>query len=214
MAIEPIIYNYLMLASGITISLMGLLLLSLHISAKGTLDKLRLTRILLASSYLVLGLLSFVCYFNGYNEFLERTTTLVVGSYQALLFTLTMTVFIRPERIHRKHLAWQLAAITLVGAVLSIVHFWNPAVYELLFHIAEVGYIAQLTIYTITFQRAYQQTLREVEEYYDEEEERRMRWVRYGFSSALCIGVMALLLPYCGPWFYFFFVVFYSVYYV
>lgn len=74
------------------------------------------------------------------------------------------------------------------------------------------AYIIQLIIYTRKFTQAYRKTVQEVEDYYDEDEESRLAWVKTGFYSALAIGVMAISVLFFTDW-YKFFVPLYVLYY-
>ena len=59
---------------------------------------------------------------------------------------------------------------------------------------------------------AYRKTVQEVEDYYDDDEESRLRWVKIGFYSALAIGGMAISVLFFTDW-YKFFVPLYVLYY-
>lgn len=196
------LYSELMLSAAIAITILAALLLSTHIPDDKRLVKLRAARKYLAISYFVLATLNLLSYITGYEPELDRANTLAVAPYQALLMTMTLLVFIRPSKVRSKSVYLQLAVITAAGIALNATLFLLPAVFPYLFYGITAGYVLQLIIYTRIFYRAYRTTLRQAENYYDDEEESRLRWVRFGFHAMLTIGTMAFAALFTGPWFY------------
>ena len=126
---------------------------------------------------------------------------------------MTMIIFIRPNDVHKKSVVGQFYIIALAGILIYLSKFLHHDWFMICFHIAEGLYLMQLVFYTRLFHRAYQTTRSELNDYYDEEEESRIYWVKIGYYGALTIGIMVLFVPYLGPWFFSFFVIFYMVYY-
>lgn len=209
---DATIYEFLMAASAFVITILGVMLATTTIQPECGLEKLRKARNILIPSYFVLALLSMVCYFTGYDPHVEPTSTLFVASFQALLFTTSMLVFIRPVEVKWKAVLQQAAGITVGGIILFVALFSLTDYYSWFFYTGIAAYIAQLIIYTRKFMLAYRKTLQEVEDYYDEDQESRLRWVKVGFYSALAIGIMAICILFYIDW-YRFFVPLYVVYY-
>ena len=185
------IYKYLMLTAAFAITCFGVMLRVIDI-ADTRLEKLRKARNLLVFSYLVLAALNLVCFFTGYDRHIESASTLVVASFQALLFTMATVVFVRPDEVKWKTVCLHSVGIAAAGILLFTVLFCLPGVYSRIFYIGLALYIVQLIAYTRIFLRAYRQTVHEVEDYYDDNEEGRLKWVKYGFYGALSIGIMAI----------------------
>lgn len=185
------IYKYLMLISAFAIAIFGVMLRIINI-VDTRLDKLRKARNLLVFSYFVLAALSLVCFFTGYDRHIESASTLVVASFQALLFTMATVIFVRPEKVEWKTICIHSGGITVASIVLFATLLYLPEVYNQVFYIGLAAYIVQLIAYTRIFLRAYRQTVHEVEDYYDDDEEGRLKWAKYGFYGALAIGIMAI----------------------
>lgn len=205
------IYEFLMGASAFVITVLGFMLATTILPEDG-LEKLRKARNILVPSYFVLALLSLVCCFTGYDRCIEPASTLFVASFQALLFTMSMLVFIRPGEFRWSTVFRQAGAITVAGIALFISLFCFTDYYLWFFYTGIAAYIIQLIIYTRKFTLAYYKTVQEVEDYYDEDEESRLTWVKTGFYSALAIGVMAISVLFF-PILYKFFVPLYVLYY-
>lgn len=70
----------------------------------------------------------------------------------------------------------------------------------------------RLPYYTWLFRRKYRESLRRLENYYDEDESKQLRWVKCGFYAALCIGIAASVSVYFPAHFAFYFTVVYIVF--
>lgn len=205
-------YEFLMGGSAFVIAILGIMLAATTIPPESGLDKLRKARNILVPSYFVLALLSLVCCLTGYDHGIESASTLFVASFQALLFTMSMLVFIRPAEIRWKNVLRQAGSITVAGIALFVTLFCLTDYYLYLLYAGIMTYVIQLTIYMRKFMLAYHKTVQEIDDYYDEDEESRLRWVKVGFYSALAIGIMAPFILFF-PELYKFFVPLYVVFY-
>ena len=143
------IYCDLMLFASGVIAVLAVMILGMKIPQKPEFSKFRKSRTTLAASFITLSALNFVCYFTGYDSALDKLNTLIVASYQALLLTGTLLVFIRPDVVTKKWVWSQTAAITAMSALLYAAMFLAPALYRPLFCGAAVLLILQLIIYSI-----------------------------------------------------------------
>ena len=205
-------YKILMGTSAFIVAMLGSMLATTTIPPECGLEKLRKARNILVPSYFVLALLSLVCCFTGYDHRIEPASTLFVASFQALLFTMSMLVFIRPGEVRWSIVFRQAGGIAAAGIILFVALFCFIDYYLWFFYTGIAAVIIQLTIYTLKFTQAYHKTVQEVEDYYDEDEENRLAWVKTGFYSALAIGIMAIPILFFTDW-YKFFVPLYVLYY-
>lgn len=215
---DPVIFYYILtFAISFTIVILGIMLLCLHIIPDKTLDNLRFTRSYLAISYFVLAISGFISFFSqqeAENQSLMASCTLIIASYQALLFTYTILALIQPLYIRRKQILIQLGIITVIGILLLITVFFVPLfLHTLFFYIAVGTYFFQISCYTYIFRLKYNACLQSLEEYYGDDERIRLQWVNYSFYSALTIGILALITLFLNIYFYIFFSILYTVYY-
>ncbi len=202
----------MLLASGV-IAVLAVVLMNMRIPSTPEFRKLGKARGTLAASYLILSALNLTCYFTGYDSELDRMNTLIVASYQALLLTGTLLVFIRPDVVTGKWVGIQTGVITGLSALLYAAMFLAPTLYRPLFYGATVLLVLQLVLYSIRFFRSLGKTLREANDYYAEECSPRLSQIKAGFILMLVIGVMAICSMFAGPWSYIVFVPAYLVCY-
>lgn len=209
---DRIYCDLMLLASGV-IAALAVIILGIKIPPKQEFSKFRKARMTLAISFITLSGLNLVCYFTGYDMKLDRLNTLIVAAYQALLFTGTLLVFIRPEKVTVKWVWGQIGVITGLSAVLYASMFLTPALCHTLFFGAVVLLVLQFILYSISFFRSLGETLREANNYYAEECAPRLSQIRAGFILMLIIGILAICTLFTGPWFYIIFVPTYLVCY-
>lgn len=122
--------------------------------------------------------------------------------------------FIRPAYVTRRFVVRHLLAIAIIGIPLVLASiFAEDTVFRALLYICIALYVLQLLRYVHLFRREYGQALKQIEVYYDEDENYRLRWVKVCFYSALGIGVWALVSLFSGQLFYCLFIVAYMAYY-
>lgn len=209
----------LTLFSASAILAVGVILLMLSIPFTNEWKQFRTVRLCLAFTCLVLSASDFASCFaldSHQDAQLFSTLTLIVASYQAMLFTTASLVFVQSPRVHRRSVLTQLGVITAVGVTLLVSQYHFPRLYPYLFATAIAAYIAQITLYTLTFRKDYKSCVQQLEAFYDEDEQGRMRWISRCFYSALVVGVVALffcVIPYSSIT-YDLFVLTYTLYYI
>lgn len=211
------IHYLLTFASSSVILTLALLLKVILLPRTDPWRKLRMARKYLSLSYLILAGFGFLSVFMG-NEandpMLLAVSTLFIASFQALLFTATILVFIQPKFVQKRWVWGHFLAICIGGAVLFIALFYLPErPFFFLLSVMTVLYLLQQMYYVQMFRKQYKACIRQLEDYYDEDEDARLRWVKFSFYSALAIGLMALVAPFSGLWAYDGFVVLYTAYY-
>ena len=209
----------IMLFSASAILAVSVILLMLSVPLTNEWKNFRTVRLCLAFTCLVLSASDFVSCFamDSHQEAqLFSTLTLIVASYQAMLFTTASLVFVQSARIHRRSVLTQLGVITAAGVSLLVSQYHFPGLFAFLFAAAIAAYIAQIVFYTLAFRKDYKSCVKHLEAFYDEDEQGRMRWISRCFHSALAVGIVALffcMIPYSSIT-YDLFVLTYTIYYV
>ena len=209
----------IMLFSASAILAVSVILLMLSVPLTNEWKNFRTVRLCLAFTCLVLSASDFVSCFamDSHQEAqLFSTLTLIVASYQAMLFTTASLVVVQAPRVHRRSVLTQLGVITAAGVSLLVSQYHFPRLFAFLFAAAIAAYIAQIVFYTLAFRKDYKSCVKHLEAFYDEDERGRMRWISRCFYSALALGVVALffcLIPY-SSFTYDLFVLTYTLYYI
>lgn len=191
------LYMMLNFATAVTMTLLGCILLGIHIQRKQEMKTLRIARLILALSYFVLAVPSYMEYFccTKSDNWIIAVLTLSTAAFQSLLFTATLLVFILPQFITRRRTFRQ------AGSVMIAVALFLPAALccrncSPILLIGLTAYACQLIYYIILFRRKYAESLHKLENYYDEDERNRLKWVKFGFYAALTVGIVAAISTY------------------
>lgn len=141
--------------------------------------------------------------------------TLLAGSFQAFLFTFALITLVHPGYITRRRLARQFFLITIAGTLLLVTLFnGSRRLFNVVLAACLLAYAGQLVYYTLLFRRLYGECIKKLSEYYDEDEDKRLHWIKECFYMALLIGIMASFASSLPPFYYNFFTLLYTVFYV
>lgn len=192
-------YFYVILTSAISMIISAFILMAVKIPQGEEKDKLRAAKRSLAIACLVMGVVNLFQISadpQGGSDEVVRVSTLVIGSAQAMLFTMRAMVFIRPSVVTAKLVWTHTLTIVVADSILFLSLLLLPA--HVFFYVFLVGiacYVVQMALYTRWYVISYRQFRKQIESFYEEEQiDRRLRWIQFVFWSALCIGIAAILL--------------------
>ena len=206
-------YMFVTLAAGIALAVLGWQLCSIHIPRGEDTHRLRTARAILAASYFILAAPAFCELLNGgeADRKIIAVLTVATAACQSLLFTATLLTFIRPLYVTRRRVWTQAGGVAAAVALFLAVAPGSGV--RWIFYVALAAYAVQLAWYTLVFRREYAESLRLLEEYYDEDQHTRLRWAKFGFYAALTVGIVASLSVWLPPAAYNLFTVGYVVFY-
>ena len=212
------IYSMLNVASAVLIGGLGAVIAAVRIPARTQTRHYRTARTYLSVSFILLALLKLTEIIVPKDNDTELTgcIALIVGALQALCFTASLLLFIRPQWVTRRRVATQLVGIAAVSLALVACQTLLPSgVYHIVMAGCSALYVALLVYYTLVFRRAYQQFGADMTAYYQEEDlNRQLRWIAYTFYSSLAVGCLVFLSVSGIVWLDCLFIVIYSAFYV
>ena len=182
--------------SSLILLIMGLLLIAVGTPRSPQWKHLRYGCFYLSASYLILGtanLTESILELCGNNIQIKSQMVLSISFFQAMLFTGTSLVFVRPEILTLKKLLAQLSFIVPIVTIFHAAYFIIPSIYPAVLTITIFAYLLQLIYYTHLFHKEYSTGIEELEKRYCEEYAERLHWIRRLFYLSLGIGIMALL---------------------
>lgn len=212
------IYNSVSLASSVIIAALGILLVVLRIPRHGLMQRLRKPRVFLSIAYFLLAasdLFRFLEPDIPTDDEAYHFVILFFASTQSMVFTYTLLIFIQPLYVTVRRLILQ-AGILVGTGVAGIMLYTYGTEWEtcLFFWTAFAMYCIQMAYYTLLFKKKYAECLLCLQQYYCEEEDLRLRWVRWCFYSALLIGICAAVFMHMPHMIFSIFIVLYTVFYL
>ena len=183
-------------SSSLILLIMGFLLLAVGTPRNPEWKHLRYGCFCLSASYLILGacgLIESIFELTGETVRMKEQIVLGISFFQAMLFTGTSLVFVRPHILTKKLLMKQFSFIIPILTFFYATYFCWSAAYPIIYLMTVAGYFLQLIYYTLQFRKEYNAGIIELEQHYCEEYAERLLWIRPLFYLSLTIGVMALL---------------------
>jgi hypothetical protein len=172
-------HHTLIFASASVTASLGGLLLGISIPPDTKWKNLYISRAYLALACFILSGFNFLIFFSrtyAYSSSIQNMLIVTIASYQALLFTMTLLTFIQPLYVRKERVIPQFAIIVAVTLLLFLTMFFWKKAFPFVFYAAVAGYLFQLTYYTTLFRKKYTLCLRQLEEYYDEDEDHRLQF--------------------------------------
>lgn len=210
-----IITTYLSIAAIITATCC---LLGFSIPRGSKSDTYRTAIRFLAIAYAILGLAGICELATGKehaNQKLVLAFTIIVAAFQAFLFTACMIILIRQQPISRKRVSIHLIGIIFLSTLLLITLFCLPRTFFLPVLLVCVGsYILLLIYYVYWFLKEYKRQIEKLGDFFSDNEEQSLRWIRHSFFSAFSIGVLSLCSLLMPLSFHMAFVALYTLFYV
>ena len=120
---------------------------------------------------------------------------IVIGSLLAMLFTMTVLAFIRPEIVNRKQILAQLAVIVPPCVLLIILRLYAPEpVFKVFFWFMLAAYLLLMALYTRLFVKSYRTFKARMLAFYEEEDlVGQLQWINWTFWLGMAVGIAALL---------------------
>jgi len=193
------LYIYVMVAASSCMLITGLILAMVKAPADGRAAKFRVAKFTLTIAVLILGVLNLlqISYDSDGNvSYLGSCIALAVSYLQAMLFTMTLLVLIKPDEVTLRRNMIQLAIIIAIECLLLGAFFLLPQrVFLYVYAFCIAIYLFQLGFYVRWYLRCRRVFLSQIESYYEEDEiERSMWWLKLIFWASLTVGFLSLLM--------------------
>jgi AraC-like DNA-binding protein len=167
----------------------------LAIPPKPALRNYRVARYVMGAAYLFYALCIYLEYHvlgMGGDE-LSRPIILSIASVQAFLFTFTLITLIHLNFVTSGRLLLELVPIVVMSVALFVPNLYGSELAQWAFWLFVLIYVGLLARYVILFRREYRRYEMQMDNYFSDEDARRLHWVKRSFYIALTIGVLALV---------------------
>ena len=153
----------------------------------------------IAVAYLCLGIANVMHLFAEERSQTEISSLVSAGIYvivsalQALLFTFSLITLIDTYYVTRKRLITQLVPIALLGALTIAGFVWKNQLYlQTVIYIFAAYYFGLLIYYTFIYVSEEKKLKANMQDFFSDDESKRIAWVRIAFFSSLIIGIWVL----------------------
>lgn len=210
-------YMLITILSSFVILVMGICMLVTSIPPDAKLRNYRMARFFLAGAYIALGtvgLWEILGEMGSESQLPVMAFTLIVASFQALLFTFSIITLINMQYMTRRRVWGNLVPIFLLSCGLLVILFVVPQYFYFVFYVALVLYCLQLIYYVAVFQCEYKEYCGRFDDFFSNQDHRRLLWIRTSFYMAATVGIMAVTSLFVSVQIYTVFTVTYTIFYI
>ncbi|MGM9846847.1 MAG: helix-turn-helix domain-containing protein [Muribaculaceae bacterium] len=184
------------IAPGIMIAL-GLCFFFVSIPECRSLDSYKRSRLLMGVAFVVYGLALMVEQIvvrEGGEPFgtQARLIVMAISFSQAFLFTSTLVTLLDISYFKPRRIAIEGLLLVLYLVIAFYVSSWSEDMTDVMYYVSVVLYIFLLVRYVLIFRRRFSAYVLCMENYFSDDEEKRLLWVSRLFYYSLGIGILAL----------------------
>ena len=193
---------------GVGSTVLALLLMLIKIPQSDYSSKLANSKLAIVVSFLIC---SFMMYYTMGNygsehiwdwEMFTMLTIYIVVHFSTSIISYSMIALLKTEKHKRQNLFMPGLFVSALVAFLllesyrteNMVYFWSVCI------VALSAFLIQSITYIVYFDRAYKQSLKDLENYYDEDESHKIKWVRFCYVISMLTNLF-ILVYLCLYWF-------------
>lgn len=193
---------------GVGSTVLALLLMLIKIPQSDYSSKLANSKLAIVVSFLIC---SFMMYYTMGNygsehiwdwEMFTMLTIYIVVHFSTSIISYSMIALLKTEKHKRQNLFMPGLFVSALIAFLllesyrteNMTYFWSVCI------IALTAFLIQSITYIVYFDRAYKQSLKDLENYYDEDESHKIKWVRFCYVISMLTNLF-ILVYLCLYWF-------------
>ena len=186
---------------GVGSTILAVLLMLIKIPKSDYNSKLSNSKLAIVVSFLICGFMMFYTMANYGNprihdwETFTMLTIYIVVHFSTSIISYSMIALLKTEKHKKENL---FIPGLFVSAVISFLliemfclgkmrYFWFVCV------VALVAFLIQSVTYIIYFDRAYKQSLKDLENYYDEDESHKVKWIRFCYVISMLTNLFILV---------------------
>ena len=186
---------------GVGSSILAVLLMLIKIPQSDYSSKLINSKLAMVVSFLICSFMMFFT-MSQYGEpeiwdweMFTMLTMYIVVHFSTSIISYSMIALLNTERHKGQSLFMPGLFVSAIIAFLLLESYksQNMAYFGVVCLIAVVSFLIQSVIYIVYFDRAYKQSLKDMENYYDEDESHKIKWVRFCYIISMLTNIVFLV---------------------
>ena len=196
------------LVVGVGSSVLAVLLMLIKLPQSDYSAKLASSKLAIVASFLICGFMMFYTMSQYEAEYIwdwelfTMLTIYIVVHFSTSIISYSMISLLKTEKHKRQNLFAPGLFVSTVIAFMLIESYQSGSVrlFWCICLVALVAFLIQSLTYIVYFDNTYKQTLKELEEYYDEDESHKIKWVRFCYVFSMLTNLF-ILVYLCLYWF-------------
>ena len=193
---------------GVGSSVLAVLLMLIKLPQSDYSSKLASSKHSIVVSFLICAFMMFYTVANYASpniwdwDMFTMLTIYIVVHFSTSLISYSMIALLKTERHRRQNMFMPGLFVSAIVALMllesyksaNMTYFWTVCV------IALAAFLIQSITYIVYFDRAYRQALEDLENYYDDDESHKIKWVRFCYIMSMLTNLFVLVYI-CLYWF-------------
>jgi AraC-like DNA-binding protein len=186
---------------GVGSTVLALLLMLIKIPNSDYSEKLAKSKLGIVVSFLICGFMMFYTMGNYGSErvwdweMFTMLTIYIVVHFSTSIISYSMIALLKAERHKAQNLFMPGLFVSAVIALLLLESFGsgNAGYFLAICVVALIAFLIQSVTYIVYFHKAYKQSVLDLENYYDDDESHRLKWVRFCYVIAMLTNIFFLV---------------------
>jgi AraC-like DNA-binding protein len=198
-SLVDIIFNIeLSLVVGILTSLiLGFLLLLIKVPASEYYKKIANTKNTIAVCFILCSALFFLTYrYSGISDFelFSSLMMFIITAMSSVVLSYSLITLLGPDNFDNDKFYLNVGAVAVMSFVLGKSFWWENGFGKTAVISASIFFfVLQCVLHIIKFRKTYKQSLKQLELYYDEEEDNKIKWIRFCYTIMMLTQMFILV---------------------
>lgn len=181
----------------ITSFVLGFLLLMIKVPRTEYSKKIANTKNTIAVCFLICSVIFFInLRYSGISDYdvFSSLMMLVVTAMSSVVLSFSLITLLEPKDFDTDKFFLNVGCVAIFSYVLIKSFWWDASWYKTLFIIGCILlFIIQCVIHIVIFARTYARSLKALENYYDEEEDNKIKWIRFCYIIMMLTQMFVLV---------------------
>lgn len=181
----------------ITALILGLLLFLIKVQSTAYTRKIAQTKNTIAVCFLICSILFYVCYkYSDIADFevFSSMMMLVVTAISSVVLSFSLINLLDEKFMENDKFYLNVGVVAVFSIVFMRSFWWDHGWKRMVVHVVFIVYfLLQAIFHIISFRKAYKQSLSKLEQYYDEDEAHRLKWVHFCYVIMMLTQVFILV---------------------
>lgn len=181
----------------LTSFILGFLLLLIKVPGSEYYKKIANTKNTIAVCYLLCSVFFFLTLrYSGISDYevFASLMMFIITAMASVVLSYSLITLLDSENFDHDKFYLNIGAVAVMSFVLGKSFWWNDGIWKILvISLSILLFVIQCVMHIVKFRRTYRRSVRQLELYYDEEEDHKIRWIRFCYTIMMLTQTFILV---------------------
>ncbi len=181
----------------LTSFILGFLLLLIKVPGSEYYKKIANTKNTIAVCYLLCSVFFFLTLrYSGISDYevFASLMMFIITAMASVVLSYSLITLLDSENFDHDKFYLNIGAVAVMSFVLGKSFWWNDGIGKILvISLSILLFVIQCVMHIVKFRRTYRRSVRQLELYYDEEEDHKIRWIRFCYTIMMLTQTFILV---------------------